>query len=203
MEFLGVKYNLKKQEINICQHRLQGILTTRSPRSRAELWSSLAVLAYSSRFIIYFRAVALPLMVLLHSKDDFRWSKYYEKCWRNLIYLFHLNVALNIYNPQDYLCIFSDASHASYGHMALSYNPHNNETKLINMQSRIFGAGLRKAHIMRKECHSIHQALIWNHNLIMRSQRVVTILTDPTVLMYLGSQKDKNTTLTALSLRLK
>ena len=201
VRFNGSIINLNNKTSSICPNRLISYLSYRRPRSRAELCSRLQSLSFSSKWLMEYKKIALPLFTLLTS-HTYTWTKLHDYSWTNLKMLLLLNTNLHVYNPDFPLFITSDSSLYSYSFLIAQINTDTKDIELLQTQSRLHPKPTLNRSILAKETVGLSHALNTFESYITNSKHTTTLLTDVEVLQFNSIKNSSNSTLLNFSLLL-
>ena len=189
--FLGQVIDTTTNSSSMQDIRVQSILNWRSPRSRAEAGSRISVISYYSKFCVWLRLLALPILAAM-KRENFTWGKLEEEAFRNILFVISLQIKMSHFNPDWILLITTDASHVAINASYFNFHPKSGELQLFDTVTKIFSGGELRHPPVSKECLGLMYALTHGESYIRANNTATWVFSDASSLQHIQRTKIYN-----------
>ena len=189
--FLGQVIDTESNSSTMQEIRVRSILNWRSPRSRAEAGSRISVISYYSKFCVYLRLLALPILAAM-KKEKFTWGKLEEESFRNILFIISLQMKMSHFNPSWILLITTDASHVAINASYFNFHPKTGELQLFDTITKILSGGQLRHPPVSKECLGLMYALTHGESYIRANTTGTWVFSDASSLQHIQRTKTYN-----------
>ena len=189
--FLGQIIDTKTNSSSMQEIRVKSILNWRSPRSRPECGSRISVVSYYSKYCVWLRLLALPMLAAM-KKEVFSWGKLEEQSFRNVLFIISLQMKMSHFNPSEILLITTDASHVSINASYFNFHPKSGELELFDTVTKILSEGQLRYPPVAKECLGLMYALTHGESYIRANTTGTWVFSDASSLQHIQRTKIYN-----------